>query len=199
MIKRILIIIYFLLTIVPSGFSQFLKFGQPAPEIKMESMLRGEPGNLDLLKGIQGKVVVLDFWTTWCSPCIKAFPHLNNLVQTFEKEPVVFLAISNEEAELVTALLDRKKLESWVGLDTDLSIFKAYNAWAIPKTVVIDKDGNLAAVLHPTDLSEPLIRLLLAGKKLNSNNFKDGAYHDPVGAERQFRKMGSLKTRNQGG
>ena len=179
------------------GFSQSLTVGKKAPDIHLEQMLQGHANEVITLNDLKGSVVVVDFWTTWCSPCIKAFSHINELVRTFEGEPVVFLAISNEEEVIVNSLLEKKvSLDAWIGLDTDLSVFKDYNAWAIPKTVVIDQDGKLVAIVHPAYLEHDLIRDLLSGKQMDIKVHTEDPYHDLEGAESHFRKMGSRETRN---
>ncbi len=185
-----------ILLVSEPGFTQSLVVGEKAPEIKLEQMLKGNGNEVVTLENLKEKIIVIDFWTTWCSPCIKAFPHINELVQIFEKDPVVFLTVSNEEEAIVNPLLEKVNLNAWIALDRDLSVFKSYNAWAIPKTVVIDQKGKLVAIVHPMYLDKELIEDLLLGKQPEKSNYKDDAYHDPEGAERQFRKMGNLDTRN---
>ena len=185
-----------ILLISAPGFTQSLVVGEKAPGIKLEQMLKGNGKKVVTLENLKGNIIVIDFWTTWCSPCIKAFPHINELVQIFGKDPVVFLTVSNEEEAIVKPLLEKVDLDAWIALDTDLSMFKSYNAWAIPKTVVIDQNGKLVAIVHPKYLGKDLIEDLLSGKQPEKSNYEDNPYHDPEGAERQFRKMGNLATRN---
>ena len=100
-----------------------LKIGQPAPEITLESLLQA-PGHAKATReALLGKVVVLEFWGTYCAPCIAALAHLNRLVGEFEKEPVQFIAITHENREVVERFLSRREIVGWVGLDTDESVF----------------------------------------------------------------------------
>jgi uncharacterized protein (TIGR03435 family) len=62
--------------------------------------------------------------------------------------------------------LRRKPMHAWVGLDTDRSMFEDYGITAIPRTVVVDQKGVIAAITHPTSLTEDLLKDLLAGKKI---------------------------------
>jgi thiol-disulfide isomerase/thioredoxin len=115
---------------------------------------------------LKGKVVVLEFWATWCGPCIAAIPHLNELADRFKDKPVQFIAITAEDEQVAGPFLKKKPIHAWVGLDTDKLMSKAYGIEAIPHTVVVDREGKIAAVTHPTMLTEQHLEDVLAGKKL---------------------------------
>jgi thiol-disulfide isomerase/thioredoxin len=74
-----------------------LKPGDQAPPLKFEFMLQGPPPGDANLKALHGKVVILDFWGTWCAPCIGLLPHLNELVAHYRKEPVQFIAVGSRK------------------------------------------------------------------------------------------------------
>ncbi|MDB5296658.1 MAG: thiol-disulfide isomerase-like thioredoxin [Phycisphaerales bacterium] len=131
--------------------------GKPAPEIKVTT-LDGKPFALSDLKG---KVVVLDFWATWCVPCVQAMPHLQEMSQrkALVDAGLVVLAVNlQEEPDRVRKFLDDKKLTFPVVIDDDKTkIAEAYRVEPVPVTVVIGRDGNIAeAVLGalPTDLEK---------------------------------------------
>src|SRR5262249_51887602 len=115
---------------------------------------------------LKGKIVVLEFWATWCGPCIAAIPHLNEMEDQFREEPVQFIAITDEKEALIAPFLKKKPMHAWVGLDTDRSMFKDYAINGIPHTIVVDRDGKIAAITHPSMLTAQHIKDLLAGKKL---------------------------------
>jgi len=73
-----------------------VKVGEPAPEISLDLLLPERPVADVILHALAGKAVVLEFWATWCGPCIAAIPHLNDLAAKFENRPVVFLAVTDE-------------------------------------------------------------------------------------------------------
>lgn len=141
-----------------------LKVGQTAPEITLESLLQAPSGAEATRKALSGKVVVLEFWGTYCAPCIAALPQFNRLVGEFAKEPVQFIAITHESRAAVERFLSRRTIEGWVGLDTDESVFRAYHIDAVPTTIVIDRQGRLAARGHPTNLTPQVLRDVLAGR-----------------------------------
>jgi len=120
-----------------------------------ESPLVGQvafPFKLDLLGGgafdlaqHKGQVVVLDFWATWCGPCLQAMPTTDAVVREFADRKVKLVAVNLEERpDRVKATLARHKLNVTVALDTDGAISQRYSVTAIPQTVVINRDGKIA-------------------------------------------------------
>jgi uncharacterized protein (TIGR03435 family) len=102
---------------------------------------------------LRGQVVVLDFWATWCGPCRKALPHWNELVDAFKDKPVRFIAITDENQQVVENFLKQTPIHSWVGLDgAGRSNLEAYNIHGIPTTVIANKEGVVVAVIHPAKL-----------------------------------------------
>jgi uncharacterized protein (TIGR03435 family) len=137
---------------------------RPAPPLHLEKLLQTPPDAVATWDALKGKVVVLEFWATWCGPCIEAVPHLNEMADEFEKQPVLFIAITDEKESVVQPFLRRKSMRAWVGLDTDRSMFKEYGVSGIPHTVIVGTNGVIAAVTHPASLSATHIKNVLAGK-----------------------------------
>lgn len=117
--------------------------GKPAPEIKLAML----DGSTFTLSEHRGRVVVLDFWASWCGPCLQTMPKIDKVVGEFDGECVLLVGINLEEtAERATAALERLDLEMPVALDEIGSAAQDYGATAIPQTVIIDADGNVARV-----------------------------------------------------
>ena len=149
-----------------TGKSSPLRVGDTPPPLELKKLLQAPADARPNWEGLKGKVVVLEFWATWCGPCIAAIPHLNELADRFKDKPVQFIAITAEDEQVVGPFLKKKPIHAWVGLDTDKLMSKAYGIEAIPHTVVVDREGKIAAVTHPTMLTEQHLEDVLAGKKL---------------------------------
>jgi len=116
--------------------------GKPAPEFRVKS-LAGETFDSASLKG---KVVLLDFWATWCGPCRKEMPMVEKIHQEFKDKGLVVLALNvGEERETVEKYLKTAKVTYPVALTTDSDVVSAFQVNALPTYVVIDPDGNIAA------------------------------------------------------
>jgi uncharacterized protein (TIGR03435 family) len=142
------------------------KVGDKPPVLQATDLLQAPPGTILDAESIRGKVVILEFWATWCGPCVAAIPHLNELAEEFKGKPVQFIAITAEDKETVTKFLAKRSIKTWIALDTDQAMNRAYAVEAIPHTVVLDKDGRIAAITYPTMLTAKVIEDLLAGKQI---------------------------------
>ena len=110
-----------------------------APEFAFTS-IQGEYISIDDLKG---KVVVLDFWGTWCGPCVASVPELRNLYKRYSKEPsFVLIGISSDFDEQVWRKFTEKNQMVWPQYrDKDRKIQNAFNIRAYPTYIVIDHEG----------------------------------------------------------
>ena len=135
--------------------AKFMKemINMPAPKFTLAN-LNGETVSLDKLKG---KVVVIDYWATWCGPCIASFPGMQKAVDKYKSDPnVVFLFVNtwqNEEnrekvvKDWMTAnpnytfnvLLDTKNVND----PTRFDVIEQYKVTGIPTKFIVDGDGNI--------------------------------------------------------
>ena len=118
--------------------------GKNAPQF--ESVLLD--GSKFKLENHKGKVVVLDFWATWCGPCVRALPVLIEKMSQFEKDELILLAVNQGETKkVISQFLKKKKLQQLnVVMDRKKSIGRDYKVQGIPKTVVIDQEGFIRHV-----------------------------------------------------
>jgi len=134
--------------------------GQRAPEVHVSTWVSAPESAAASLAEHRGKVVVLEFWATWCGPCVQAIPHMNQLVAAFADEPVVFLALSEEDEEHLEEFLERRPMKAWVGVDPGGRTRAAFNVNRFPTAVVIDKQGAIAWSGHPMELDATQLRAL---------------------------------------
>jgi thiol-disulfide isomerase/thioredoxin len=139
-----------------------LRVGDPAPPITITEWLANTPEDTTL----RDKFIVLEFWATWCKPCLEAVPHLNELQAKFPVEDLYFISITDEEPDLASSVFDRVDFHSIVVTDeygethrrfgngtTGLSVY--------PFTVLIDREGMVRWYGKPEDLTENMLERLL--------------------------------------
>ena len=97
------------------------------------------------LRQLRGKVVLVNFWATWCPPCRKEIPTLDALYNRFKDQGFVVLAISAEEASKVKPFIAEEKVSYPVLLDPGGKVNKLFEVEGIPKSFVYDRDGKLVA------------------------------------------------------
>jgi thiol-disulfide isomerase/thioredoxin len=118
--------------------------GKPAPDIE-QSLLDGGQFSLKQLKG--QKIVILDFWATWCGPCVREMPVVAKIAEEYrEKDVVLYCLNQQEEADTIRDFLKENSLKVTVSLDANGEAGEAYGAEAIPLLVLVDKSGIVQSV-----------------------------------------------------
>ena len=114
-----------------------------APDFKLPDLKGKDVALADLLK--KGPVIV-DFWATWCKPCLKAFPGLQKILDEYKDRGLSVVAISVDGPKSrahVGPLIKSKKYTFEVLLDTQGRVAKKYGAILLPRTVLLDQDGKI--------------------------------------------------------
>ena len=131
--------------------SFFKKIEPPSPLLRRQApdtKLKLLDGSVTDLARLRGKnVVVLDFWATWCVPCCKALPTMEELAGVYKNRGVVFYAVnSKEDAETIKSYLDFHNFRLNAVVDKEGTLFSKYGVHNIPQTVIIDKNGIVQAM-----------------------------------------------------
>ena len=97
------------------------------------------------LEQYRGKVVVVNFWATWCPPCVEELPSLENAWQRYRQQGLVVLAVSGEESDVVTSFLERLPSDITFPalIDHDMKVGNRWQIRGLPTTVVVDRSGHL--------------------------------------------------------
>jgi len=107
--------------------------------------LKDLQGKAWTLRELRGKVVLVNFWATWCPPCRKEMPDLEALYEQFKDQGLVILSISDEEAGKVVPFITDRKIQYPVLLDPGRKVHELFEVEGIPKSFVYDREGKLVA------------------------------------------------------
>lgn len=137
-------------TIVSKDKVKVLAVGDKAPDFELIDL----DGNIQRLSDYRGEGVFLNFWGTWCAPCKKEMPYMENQHRAFEDKGVRILAVNIAESVLkVESFRDQYGLTFPIAIDKDKSVKEAYNILPLPTTFFIDKDGRIQEIIT-TEMTE---------------------------------------------
>ncbi len=103
-------------------------------------------GSTFTLSDQQGKAVLLNFWATWCGPCVAELPAFTRLVDTYGDQLALLAVNSGEDEKNVTDFLAKNGYTFPVALDTDFAVGSLYPTDGIPYTVIIDPNGVITSI-----------------------------------------------------
>jgi len=131
--------------------------GGPAPELDASYWLNTDKPIL--LRDLRGKVGVVEFWATWCGPCLDSIPRLNRL-QDHDPDQLVVIGLTDEKAALVKPFIKRQGIRYTIGAGS-ASTRVAYGVRGVPYAFVIDRQGDIIWQGSPLDNLESVVERVL--------------------------------------
>jgi peroxiredoxin len=115
--------------------------GVPAPDFVLPEL---DTGSMRTLGDLRGRVVLVNFWATWCKPCEDEIPAMGRLYGALDGEPFEMLAISvDDDPEAVRAFRDRLGIPFPILLDPDEEVSRLYQTTGYPETILVDEEGRV--------------------------------------------------------
>lgn len=168
-----------------------LWIGSSAPELSIAKFVKGD--SIDHFE--EGQVYVVEFWATWCGPCIRAFPHLSEMQESYG-EDVRFIGVNiwegkegQERMDLVEEFVEKQgdRMSYTVAVEDGTSMadnwMKPAGQGGIPAAFIVGKDSKIAWVGHPGEMDKPLEEIVsgefdskTAGKKAWEDQLLSAAY-----------------------
>ncbi|NUM52626.1 MAG: redoxin domain-containing protein [Candidatus Hydrogenedentes bacterium] len=161
------------------------ELGMAAPALSIDQWVKGAP--VTIAPG--DKIYVVEFWATWCGPCRVSIPHLTELQKKFKDKGVVFIGVSDEEADTVRPFVEQQgaAMDYAVAIDpsrkTHEKYMDAFDQRGIPTAFVIDKQARIVWVGHPMAELEEVIEGVL-----------DGSYTVEKAKQREARRAQMMET-----
>lgn len=154
------------------GLPASIKVGDKAPELKPGKWLQGGPITIE-----PGKCYMVEFWATWCGPCVASIPHLEKLHRKYKDKGFIIIGMNAGETDekKVQAFLNKRKDEMTYAVAFPGADYPKTSNWlnpagqnGIPCSFLIDKNGNIAAITHPIFINDEAVEAFLSGKPIKT-------------------------------
>lgn len=140
-ISKLSIIIFICISLILAGCSSFSSTKEATPFV-----LNDLNDNTISLNDYQGEIIFLNFWASWCEPCVQEMPDLEKIYREYKDQGLIFLTVnSGEEKDTVRQFMDANGYTFPVLLDTKLEVSRIYRTTSIPVSFFINREGNIAS------------------------------------------------------
>ncbi|WP_296316279.1 TIGR03435 family protein [Winogradskyella sp. UBA3174] len=151
------------------------EIGKSAPDYTFTNILNSDSTAI-ALKDFKGKTVILEFWATWCGPCIPAMKKLDSL-QTKFKDDLEIITVSHEDNPRLERFIKTTGSKLRIVSDSTHNSFFKYKV--IPHSIIIDKEGIVRAITSPENITSDVIKTLITDNTIGLP-LKDDFYIDPT-------------------
>jgi uncharacterized protein (TIGR03435 family) len=171
------VLILFFIIFAKQASAQESLIGTKSPELTFAKVLNEQDSTYNLSK-FAGKVVLLDFWATWCRPCIEGFPKLEALQKEFPNDLKIITITSDNEKRIKT-FLEKKKTSLPIAIDLKDALAKIFPHTTIPHMVLIDSKGIIRAIANSSQITKEVISALIKGQNIQVEEKKDVVEFNP--------------------
>ena len=143
-----------------------------SPDLEFENILNYKKSK-GKLSDYNNKIIILNFWATWCAPCVQEFPHLENLQNEFTDDLQVLTVTSSDSEERINKFLTKFKTTLPIIINNSRTLKKVFPHRTISHTVLIDKKGIIKAITTPDKITPDIINKVLKNEPIDLVEKKD--------------------------
>ncbi len=188
--KNILYLLFFFAA--QTTYAQ-LKNGANVPDMQFSTLLNA-PVNSISLKQLKGKIVLIEFWATWCGSCLVAMPHLKTLQAKYPKTLQV-IAVTDETEKRAGLYIKAKPANFWFAVDTGRKVAEVFPHQLIPHSILIGEDGKLIAATDPEAITEKVMDSLISKQQVHLPEKKDNLVSHDALIKQSFSATDSVQYR----
>ncbi|MCI0790999.1 MAG: TlpA family protein disulfide reductase [Chloroflexi bacterium] len=147
-------------TAIPATASEIARVGEPAPDFVLDLF----DGSKVRLSDFEGKVVVLNFWASWCPPCRREMPAFERTWQEYRDQGVVFVGVAVQDNEADSRAFAKKVGVTYpIGMDWNGRILRSYRPTSMPTTFLIDREGVVSRRIA-NYANEGMLKIFIKGQ-----------------------------------